>query len=106
MYSKLSTKSLKFERQNTAIKGFTKQHAINRIGSIDAKSFLDAVRSEVINVLSKTKNLTCSRHLALIFGPSGLSADRRIMQASEKYPYNRHCIEYKRNDVRTSNTEN
>src|ERR1043165_5841072 len=65
IFSKINERKFEIRDTATAIKGFTKRHTIDGIGGIDAESFLNAVRPQVVGLLMKNRgtkvqfNLNC-----------------------------------------------
>src|SRR6218665_3352232 len=66
LFVKVRTKKFKIRKTASAIKGFTKQYAMDGTSGIDSLSFLNAVRPHVVNLLSENRQtkinlvLTCA----------------------------------------------
>ena len=66
LFDQINTKKFKIRKTASAIKGFTNQYTIDGSSGIDAVSFLNAVRPQVINLLSRNRQvkvqlvLTCA----------------------------------------------
>ena len=66
IFNKINKNKFEIRETASAIKGFTKQHTIDGIDGIDAESFLNAVESRVVSLLSQNRQtkinlvLTCT----------------------------------------------
>src|SRR5688572_5671500 len=57
IFNKINKKKFEILETASAIKGFTKRHTIQGTGGIDVTSFLDAVKPQVVGLLTKTRGV-------------------------------------------------
>ena len=66
IFSKINKKKFEILETANAIKGFTKRYTIEGTGGIDVTSFLDAVRPQVVSLLTKNRGVKVQFNLMCV----------------------------------------
>ena len=70
IFSKINKPKFEIRETASAIKGFTKRHTIEGTHGIDVTSFLNAVRPQVVGLLTKNRGVKVQFNLSVCNGES------------------------------------